>query len=441
MILLWLACAVGPPAEAKGEGQAVFHLADAPLRWTGEAGEGAGSAFAGGDLDGDGVVDLVVGARDASHVRIFRGPLAGGATTDWDAEIVGEPGAELGWSVAFVGDVNGDGRNDLGVGAPREGAGGETWIFSGSAGNFDALFSVFSGVAASQAGVRVGPAGDQDEDGVDDWLVGAWLDPVGAEQGGAIYILPGGGGTLTPDDAIARRYGGDHEWAGYAASCAGDVDGDGIFDLVVGADGSDLAGEDGGAAFVERGPIRGDMALDGALAGEAAGDFAGHSAIIAGDLFGTGRDAVVVGGFGAGDDRRDGAAYVYADIPESGALADADVRIAGQPRDSLFGYALAGPGDVDGDGFADLVVTARFDNGGGDDAGAAWLVYGPPEHALDLSSNAAVFLGEFAHDDAGYNAGSLGDYDGDGRADLLFGAMANDAGGTDAGAVYAWPGG
>ncbi len=420
-------------------------LREAPMRWTGETGEGVGGAFAGGDVDGDGVADLVVGAHGPSGgAYVLLGPLTDGTPRDADISISAVPGWQVGSSVAFVGDLDGEGRADIAVGVPAVG-GGDAWVFAapipGALGRSDA-FSIFSGVVASQAGVRIGPAGDQDGDGRDDWLVGAWLDPTGGAQGGAIYILRGEAGTLTVDDAIASRFGATTEWAGYGASCAGDVDGDGIFDIVVGADGNDLAGEDAGAAYVERGPILGTAPLGGALlTGEKAGNFAGHGAIIAGDLFGTGRDTVVVGGFGAGAERRDGAAYVYSDLPESGLLAEADVRISGQPRDSLFGYALSSPGDVDGDGFGELIITARFDNGGGTEAGAAWLVYGPPAESLDLDSDAAVFLGESAHDDAGYAAGTIGDVDDDGRADLVFGAMANDAGGENAGAVYVWPGG
>ena len=418
-------------------------LGDAPIKYTGEAaGDAAGSSSAAADLDGDGVADWVIGARGANAgagaVFLVRGPATGGSLADADLVVSDAHTAELGWSVAAIPDLDGDGTGEILAGAPStsDHAGEAWWLpgtLNGAAGGGDAV-ARFVGSERSEAGVRVGYSGDG-------WFVSAWLDPAAGAQAGAIYLFDVRAGSLGPADAVASRSGENAEdWSAYGAAM-GDVSGDGMFDLLVGADGSDRTAEDAGAAYYEVGPIEGHRSLSGAptaFSGLAERDFAGHSVAIAGDVFGSGTDAILFGALGVGEDDREGAVYGYATVPLGDfAAGDQGFTLAGPADDTIFGYSLAGAGDVDGDGFEDVLVGARYDSAGGDHAGATWLVYGPLDSEVALAT-AVRFMGEAAQDDAVYNVGGTADVDGDGAAELLFGAMGNDAGGEDAGAVYGW---
>jgi hypothetical protein len=418
-------------------------LADAPVRYTGAEGDGAGSALAGGDVNGDGVADLVVGARTAMQgqgvVYVLHGPLSGGTLANADATLSDPNVRDLGWSVAVIPDLDGEGNAEILVGAPasRDHAGEAWWLpgtLAGSVGGGESI-ARFVGDEHAEAGVRVGDSGAG-------WFVSAWLDPAAGAQAGAVYFLGVQAGSLGPGDAQATRRGeAESDWAAYGAAMD-DINGDGVFDLLVGADGNDRAATDAGAAYFEYGPIEGHRSLTGAptvLTGLAERDFAGHAVALAGDVFGTGRGSVVVGALGPGETDREGAVYAF-DEPPAGesSLTIADALVAGPRGDTIFGYSLASVGDIDKDGFADLLVGARYDNTGGAHAGAAWLLYGPLDGSLSLEESAR-FAGEAADDDAAYNLGGADDVTGDGTPDLLFGAMGSDAGGTGAGAVYVWP--
>ena len=450
LLIFLVACdppvATGDSHAADPAGRRTFgtlSLADAPVRYTGvAAGDAAGSASAGGDLDGDGVGDWVIGARNANAgagaVFVVRGPVAGGSLADADVRLEEGGSRELGWSVAVIPDLDGDGAGEILVGAPSSSDhAGEAWRLPGTlVGSVDSSAAIarFVGTERSEAGVRVGDSGEG-------WFVGAWLDAAAGYQAGALYLFDAGSGVFGPGDAIASRTGEQAEdWSAYGLSMA-DATGDGVFDLLVGADGSDRAAPDAGAAYFEPGPIVGHGTLASAtaiLAGAAERDFAGHAVLIAGDVFGHGAGSVLVGALGVGDSDRVGAVYAYGTVATGeGSVSSAPVLLDGPGGDTLFGYSLASAGDVDGDGLFDVMVGARYDEEGGYHAGATWLMYGPLD-AGPSTETAVRFAGEFAEDDAGYNPGGAADVDGDGVEELLFGAMGNDVAAPGAGAVYAW---
>jgi hypothetical protein len=195
---------------------------------------------------------------------------------------------------------------------------------------------------------------------------------------------------------------------GSAVSGAGDVDGDGLDDVVVGAFEDDEAAEDAGAAAVLLGPLSGDLphtSADAVLLGDEAGLEAGRSVAGAGDVDLDGHDDVLVGS------RFGGAFLVTGPPPASASLADADaiIDISGS------GSPVDGAGDVDADGFPDLVVGAGKTG--------AWVVFGPISGTLDGSHAAAFLVGEEIMHETGAAVAAAGDVDADGYADLLVGAF------------------
>jgi hypothetical protein len=437
-------------------------LSTAGAKLVGEAtGDYGGWSLAGaGDVDGDGNGDFLVGAlyedsggADAGAAYLVLGPVSG--TMDLgvaNAKLVGEAADDhAGWSVAGAGDVDGDDRADLLVGANGDDSGGYAagaayLVLGPVSGTLDlsaADAKLVGEAAADHAGYSVSGAGDVNGDGRADLLVGAHGEDSGGSYAGAAYLVRGPlSGTLDLSAATAKLVGelaGDY--GGFSVSGAGDVDGDGNADLLVGALFEDSGGGDAGAAYVVLGPISGTLdlgAADAKLVGEAAGDSAGVSVSDAGDVDGDGKADVLVGAYmeaSAGSDA--GAAYLVLG-PVSGTmdLGAADAKLAGEANGDQAGWSVSGAGDVDGDGRADLLVGAYAQASGGSQAGATYLVLGPVSGTMDLGASDAKLVGEAAGDVAGRSVSGAGDVDGDGKADLLVGADGEDSGGSRAGAAY-----
>jgi len=413
--------------------------ADPPigLRLDGRAGGDLfGASVAGaGDVDGDGVPDAVVGApgadpagkSSAGSAFVFSG--ANGVLLHrFDGQAAGD---YFGFSVAAAGDVNGDGRADLLVGAPLANPGGRTdagsaFLFSGWNG---ALLRRFDGPTPGDAlGWSVAGISDLSGDGVPDVIAGApYADPAGQANAGTTFLLS------ASDGAVLRRLDGEAagDNAGFSVASAQDVDGDGKADVIVGAPGRDRAVgyTDVGAVYLVSGATgRTLMRVDGPLPGST--DYGlGYSVASAGDVNADGLPDVIAGAPSLAVCGH-GAAFVL-----SGTNGAVLFRFEDPTAFSVgcVGRSVAGAGDVNGDGRPDLIVGAP----------SAYLVGAARGSALAFSGADGTLIRRFdAESAAEYNLGAsvagVGDVNGDGLADVIVGAPGADlAVGQDAGSVWA----
>ena len=426
------------------------------------AGDEAGMSVAdAGDYNGDGVADLLVGAwredaggTDAGAAYVSFGTLPGGSTSLnlADVKIVGEQADDrLGTSLDGLGDVNGDGYDDFVVGAPLNDDGttdgGKAYLFYGptsgtlDAGS-DAALSLIGGATSGYLGTSVARAGDTDGTGVADLIVGAY--GYNSGQGRAYVILDPSSSTTSTDAVFTGESVGDA--AGYAVSSAGDFDGDGFDDYLIGATGDDAGGTDAGAAYLVLGPSGGSVGLasaDAKWTGETTYDYAGWSVSPAGDFNGDGLDDAIVGAplndDGALEDggTDSGTAYViFGGTSGTASLGAADLIIHGVTTDDYAGYSLAGELDLDDDGRDDVVIGQIGVDGGGTNVGQVTMVAGGAwlgTYDLSLSPSHNVFTGTISGDEVGNSVHAAGDLDSDGIDDLIVGVPGANTGGTNSG--------
>jgi len=360
-------------------------------------------------------------------------------------------------------DFNGDGITDALVGGPFDDAGGgnagAAYIFYGST-------SFGSSIDASNADVKligedggdelgvfdVSGAGDVNDDGIDDVIVGTFGDDAGGVNAGAAYIffgselLPSSIDASVADVKIIGEDAGDN-FGSLTATAAGDVNNDGIDDVIVGAGGDDAGGGNAGAAYIIFGSTSLPAFIDASAAdvkiiGEDANDYFGYSASAAGDVNNDGIDDVIVasrnedaGGNAAG------AAYIIFGSTSLPALLDAsnaNVKLIGEDANDNFGHNVSGAGDVNNDGFDDVIVGAYAEDAGGAAAGAAYVFFGSESLGATIDASVAnvKLIGEDAGDGFGVSVAGDGDVNGDGIDDVIVGAYAEDAGGSRAGAAY-----
>jgi len=469
------------PAQAQN-----WSLTDSPVSFLGgdDAG-GAGRAVSVGDLDDDGHPDLAIGSpfddsdgADAGRVYLFSGDAALSRNTfldEADVIIGGAAGsAYLGWAVAGVGDINDDGFDDLAVGAPlhRTGeASGTVWLFFGpwstwgSSVSVDDADVVIEGEHLSSGlGLSMAAAGDIDGDGVDDVWIGAPFtsdtedDPLTVEldehKRGRIHLLLGR--PVWPAQASLGP--GSHLWlsgeaeAGmFGLSIAGgaDINGDGVSDMCAGspsavAQGNSEVGQVHCFIVLRALPAGGHLtgASRFSLQGGAQGDMAGASVTFA-DFDGNGISDVIVGAPYMSDPLPSGGGIVGftggPNLPVGLAPWGAGVfDIRGSEEYGCLGYSIAAAGDVSGNGFDDLVVGAPGSGGSGTARGVVYVLAGRPPVGTwpDESADIPVAIeGEFDLDRAGVHVSGLGDA-GYGYETFLVGSVHSGHGGWEAGKVY-----
>ena len=262
------------------------------------------------------------------------------------------------------------------------------------------LFTVEGEVTA------ISGAGDVNGDGFADLIVGAVGDDNNDSGSGSARVFSGvDGSILNTFDGVS-----DGSLFGFSVSGAGDVNGDGFADLIVGAFRDDANGIESGSARVFSG-VDGSVLYD--FDGDSVGDHLGQSVSGAGDVNGDGFADLIVGA--PLDDNNDvassGSARVYSGIDGSVLYT-----FNGDSVGDGFGWSVSGAGDVNGDGFADLIVGSPEEDNNGSGSGSARVFSGVDGSVL------YTFDGNRINDGLGTSVGSAGDVNGDGFADLIAGA-------------------
>lgn len=369
-----------------------------------------------------------------------------------DATYKGESANDkLGISVVSAGDLNGDGLNDMLMGSlygsgtgSNDGAAymNRAKYITGNA-RADASKGRFYGPSTSRAGEALGAGGDVGGDSGDDWIMGGrnWDHPTDTwkvNAGAAYVVVDFTRGNVTLPATGTYRFNGTkaYEFAGSSVDL-GDVNGDGQADVMIGAYGADTNGSESGAVYLVYGPITADLDLgsaDAEVGGEAAGDAAGSRVFGIGDYDGDGLDDWAVGLRGEDTNGTDaGAVYVITSSTAPTTLADADYILRGNTDGFEAGNAVHGTGDLDGDGNDDLLIGAL----GQTSLGAAYVISGGTASGKVGAVAQTKLTGQLSGDQFG-SAVTSGDVSGDGTPDII--VAANRQGTTDRGAVYVFYG-
>ncbi|MCG8589720.1 MAG: FG-GAP-like repeat-containing protein, partial [Proteobacteria bacterium] len=390
------------------------------------AGDKMGESISGaGDVNNDGVLDIVVGIMD--HVN---GVVSGTARV-----ISGADGAilynfhgdsaqdKLGTSVSGAGDVNGDGFADIIAGAPQDDNNGfnsgSAKVFSGFDGS--QLWEFNGEAAGDHLGYSVSGAGDVDQDGYDDVVVGAYGHDGSANNAGRVYVFSGA------DGSVLLKFDGDDagDFLGYAVSDAGDVDGDGIPDVMATAHKDDDGGDWSGSVRVYSGDKdkKEEESILYTFHGESSLGYYGTSIDSAGDVNNDGHADIVVGAWAEDHGgSATGSAWVY-----SGRDGATLHRFDGPNPGDYLGRSVDGAGDVNGDGYDDVIAGAYGHDAEGNSTGMARVYSGLDGRIL------YTFTGDHADEWFGYSVAGVGDVDQDGYADVAIGIRYDDDNGMNAG--------
>jgi hypothetical protein len=424
--------------------------------WTAEANQ-VGAAFGisvatAGDVNGDGISDVIVGANqydngqsNEGRAYVYHGSASGLSTTPaWTAES-NQSEAQFGSGVSTAGDVNGDGFSDVIVGAEQydnvPADEGRAYVYHGSASGLaaTAAWTAESNQSGSAFGAEVSAAGDVNGDGFSDVIVGARFFDSGQTDEGRAYVYHGSATGLAAAAAWVRESNQEGAVFGNAVGTAGDVNGDGFSDVIVGAAGYDNIESGEGQAYVYHGGAAGlGLSPEWTAESNQANASFGFSVATAGDVNGDGFSDIIVGAsnFDNGHSN-EGRAYVYHGATTGLASAPAWMAESNQV-DARLGNAVATAGDVNGDGFADVIVGARtFDNGENDE-GRAFVYHGT---AAGLATTAAwTAEGGQGFAELGIAVATAGDVNGDGYSDVIVGAHLQDNGHADEGRALVYHG-
>lgn len=444
-----------------------------------------------GDVNGDGIDDVLIGANKADvegnsntgKAYVVFGRATGLPSSlnmsDLDSTngfiIQGDRiGGGLGSSVTTAGDINGDGINDILMSAidADQGAGRSYVIFGRNTSDFPSPFNLVTlngtnGFAINgendedYSGISVKNAGDFNGDGIDDIIIGAFqAETNGNTRSGKSYVVFGKNtgfshpfelSSLDGTNGVNIHGENEYDTAGHSVSAAGDVNGDGIDDILVGAPRADPNTIDlAGNAYVIFGKSTGHpnpielSNIDGTngftIHGEGFYNLAGGAVSSAGDVNNDGIDDILVGAFRASSNGNSfsGKSYVVfgndLTLPHPFNLSSINSSngfvMNGEIADELSGLSLSGIGDINFDGIDDIAI-GGFRGGtiNSIQAGVTYVVYGSNQQVsspLNLSSlngnNGFKIHGADAEDNSGRAVRTAGDFNGDGVDDLIIGA-------------------
>jgi hypothetical protein len=369
-------------------------VSEAPCQWSGSQSYAYfGYALdAGQDVDGDGREDLIVGApledvagakstlADAGTTTLISGGALDSGTNGTLAVLPGQNAGDYsGTSVALLGDTNGDGLSEILVGARGSDEAGEeagsAHLYLGSSAGWEGASPhvILTGERAwSKAGTTVAATGDANGDGLADFLINGELRRVDPDSGnesydaGRVYLLFGRTSTW---DTTASLADADVAWSG------------------------ESAGHAAGLGLARGGDIDGDGYTDPAIGAPYAASYKGR-------------------------------VYVIPGGPEltSSSLAEAPVQIDGEAAYDAFGWSLT-TGDLNGDGLAELIVGAPLSDRGWDTGGAVMVYLGAPDFFEGTPVVHTIFNGEFDDHQLGTGLVAHADLTADGHPDLLMGAV------------------
>lgn len=453
-----------------------------------------------GDINGDGYDDIIVSAPGADYGYSNSGSIYvvfgsdSSANPDIDLSSLdgttgfrfdGYSSEEIGKSVSSAGDINGDGYDDLLVGAPwgdgnwGANARGTTYVIFGKTSGYSATmdYSDLDGTAGfalhgmfedDQAGYSVSAAGDFNNDGFDDILIGSPYYDGSADQSGVSFIMFGKSSGFSADFELNSIDGTNgigfygqniYDSSGKSVSSVGDINGDGFEDIIIAAPGAN----NDGSAYIVFGHDStafsfgfGLASLDGSdgfrVDGFGYDSKFGNSVSGAGDINGDGFDDLIIGVpygnhksdfYGPGNDYfgsnlNNGSAYVIFGT-DGGFVPVLDLetlngtngfRLDGENAGQHIGYSVSSAGDINGDGYADIIVGMEYGDYSASNSGSSYVVFGHEtgfSATFDLEnldgSNGFRIDGVAASEYSSRAVSSAGDINGDGYDDLLIGAL------------------
>ncbi len=424
--------------------------------WTNESNQASArfgkSVSTAGDVNGDGYSDVIIGAYyyDSGETNegmafVYYGSAGGLSTSpDWTSES-NRADAAFGISVSTAGDVNGDGYSDVIIGADLydngEAAEGWAFVYYGSSSGLSLTpdWTSDSNQVYAYFGISVSTAGDVNGDGYSDVIIGAYYYDSGETNEGMAFAYYGSAQGLSTSPNWTSESNQVDAYFGFSVSTAGDVNGDGYSDVIIGAYYYDSGETNEGMAFVYYGSAQGPSTSPNWTAESNQADaYFGFSVSTAGDVNGDGySDVIISAPYYDNVEGNEGRAFLYYGSSSGLSLTLNWVAESNQAG-AYFGYSVSTAGDVNGDGYSDVVIGAPYyDNVEGEE-GRAFVYYGS---AGGLSTS-PDWISESNQPYASYgnSVSTAGDVNGDGYSDVIIGALYYDNGETDEGRAFVYYG-